>query len=53
MSLAFVDLKNEPCPQSWEMMKMRTRNPPARAIRGAVIHQEIARLRYIKYHRTA
>ena len=28
-SLARRDLKNEPCPQSWKMMKMRTRSAPA------------------------
>ncbi len=25
----FTDLKNEPCPQSWKMMKVRTRKPAA------------------------
>src|SRR5881628_3803499 len=53
MSLAFRDLKNEPCPQSWKMMKTRTRNAPARIASGAVIHQDTARVWYIRYQSSA
>ena len=46
-SFARRDLKNEPCPQSCWMMKMRTRNPAASADIGSVIQSPTARHRYI------
>src|ERR1043166_7359907 len=35
------------------MMKMRTRNAPARIASGTTSHHEIARLRYIRYQSAA
>src|SRR5262245_56138176 len=52
MSFARRDLKNDPCPQSWEMMKSRTENPAVRTASGTVSHHEIPRLRSIRYQRT-
>ena len=33
-ALAVADLKNEPCPQSWKIMKILTRKPAARIASG-------------------
>src|SRR5262245_66158476 len=52
MELADWDLKNEPCPQSWKMMKTRTRNAPARTASGSVIHQASCTVKYIKAQRS-
>src|SRR6266536_56098 len=48
-SLAPRDLKNEPCPQSWKMIKIRTKNAPAKAASGIVNQYDTERLRYIRY----
>ena len=53
MSLASRDLKKEPWPQSWKMMKVRTSKPPARIASGSVSHHDTATLRYIKYQTSA
>src|SRR2546421_11615496 len=53
ISLAFRDGRNEPCPQSWKMIKSRTRKPAARTANGAASHQESIRLRWIKYQSAA
>src|ERR1043166_1122943 len=48
-SFARRDLKNEPCPQSWKIINVRTMNPPAKTASGMVIHREIERLKYIRH----
>src|SRR5687767_13296421 len=53
MSFAARDLKYDRCPQSWKMMKTRTRNAPASRASGTTSHHETARLRYIKYQSSA
>jgi hypothetical protein len=53
MSLANGDLKNEPCPQSWKMMKIRIRKQSVqhhKPKRGPV---DQLKLRYIRYQITA
>jgi hypothetical protein len=52
MSLATLDLKKEPWPQSWKMMKTRTSSPPARTANASVSHHETSRVKYIR-HQTA
>jgi hypothetical protein len=49
MSLAQRDLKNEPCPQSWKMMKTRTSSAPARIATGIVSHREVCSNTYMAY----
>src|ERR1051326_3623850 len=53
IALAFRDGKNELCPQSCEMMKRRTRNPPASMARGIASHQENFKLKYMRRQRVA
>ena len=38
------DLKNDPCPQSWKMIKIRTKNPAARIDNAKVSQYEILML---------
>ena len=49
MSLAREDLKKEPWPQSWKIMKRRTKKRPFRAARPKVIQADQAKLRYMRY----
>src|SRR6185295_12470509 len=49
--LALFDLKNEPCPQSCRMMKMRIRNPAVSTPNASVSQYDTSRLRYMRYHR--
>ena len=49
-SLAARDLKNEPWPQSWKMMKTRTMNPADRTMTGSASQKETASRRYATYH---
>src|SRR5436190_13382128 len=49
--LALFDLKNEPCPQSCRMMKMRIKKPAATTAKASVSQYETSRLRYMRYHR--
>src|ERR1035441_6088753 len=49
-SLARVDEKKEPCPQSWEMMNIRIRNPPASTASGTASHQDTFTAKYIRHH---
>src|SRR5438876_12378271 len=53
ISFALREGKNEPCPQSWEMINTRTRNPAARRASGSASNHETFKLRYIKYHSAA
>jgi hypothetical protein len=41
--LAFFDLKKEPWPQSWKMIKIRTRKPAARIHKGIIYQIDIFR----------
>src|SRR5580765_980290 len=52
-SLATRDLKNDPWPQSWKMIKIRTRKAPASIASGSVSHHETDRLKYMPYQRSA
>ncbi len=52
-SLAFRDLKNEPCPQSWKMIKARTTKPAASMTSGIVSQTETFMLRYMRYQQPA
>src|SRR5262245_22247724 len=52
MEFADRELKKEPCPQSWKMMKTRTRNAPARTASGSVIHQATCTVKYIRTQRS-
>ncbi|BBE18469.1 hypothetical protein AQPE_2631 [Aquipluma nitroreducens] len=42
--LSLCDLKYDPCPQSWKIMKSRTKKPAAKRIRKAVSQYETERL---------
>jgi hypothetical protein len=48
--LTFSVLKNEPCPQSWNMIKIRIRKPHARNVSRRVIQYEYVRLLNNKNH---
>lgn len=44
--LAAFDLKKEPCPQSWKIIKTRTKNRPARAAKPRVSGQDFSTVKY-------
>ena len=44
--LAAFDLKKEPCPQSWKIIKTRTKNRPARAAKPIVSGQDFSTVKY-------
>ena len=48
--MAWWDLKNDPCPQSCKMMKVRTRKPAAGIASSSVPQYADRRLRYIIPH---
>src|SRR4051812_26448356 len=53
MSLAQRERKYEPCPQSWKIIKIRTKKPPAKIASGTTSHHDTASARYIKYQSSA
>src|SRR5437773_11678140 len=50
-ALALRERKNEPCPQSWKMIKMRTRNPTGRTASGTASHKDTLLAKYMRYQR--